>query len=489
MLLRFAKDWEVGARIGVGGFGQVYEASSPGEPACVVKLVPKAPGAERELLFVQLHDVRNVVPVIDSGEAEGHWALVMPRADMSLRQRLADAGGRLSVTEALSVLADVAAALADLHGKVVHRDLKPENILLLGGRWCLADFGISRYAEAATASDTRKYALSAPYASPERWRAERATGATDVYAFGIVGFELLSGSTPFEGPSASDFRDQHLHAEPRVLPGLPSGLASLLAECLYKSAGARPVPGDIVARLGASGQPAASLARGRLQQAHASEVSRQGESSRRASAERSGAERRGDLFQDAGRSFRLISGQLRAAVVLEAPSASTSSDADGGWSARLNHAKLEVKGPSMTPADPWEGWQAPSFDVIAHASVAVHVTANRHGYLGRAHSLWFCDAREGGRFAWFETAFMFSPLMNARSPVAPFAMAPGEGAAKALWIGVAEYQLALPFAVVPTGDPSAFVDSWIGWFADAADGRLQHPSILPERPTQGSWRP
>src|SRR4051812_20860511 len=109
----------------------------------------------------------------------------MPRADRSLRGHLAATGQILTFYDALTVLIDVTAALVDLDGKVVHRDIKPENILLLDGAWCLADFGISRYAEASTARDTHKWSMSPPYAAPERWRSERATSASDVYALGV----------------------------------------------------------------------------------------------------------------------------------------------------------------------------------------------------------------------------------------------------------------------------------------------------------------
>src|SRR5215467_13892388 len=171
----WAMKWELGSRIGKGGFGQVFEAKSPAGETAVVKLVPKAPGAEREMLFVNLADVRNVIPVIDYGETQDHWVIVMPRAEKSLRQHLDETAGPLSTAEGIKVLSDITTALTDLDKRIVHRDLKPQNILLLNGHWCLADFGISRYAEATTAPDTRKHALTAPYAAPERWRGERAT--------------------------------------------------------------------------------------------------------------------------------------------------------------------------------------------------------------------------------------------------------------------------------------------------------------------------
>jgi serine/threonine-protein kinase len=241
------QEWLVGEQLGGGGFGQVYGAKSTAGDTAAVKLVPKAPGAERELLFVDLADARNVVPIIDRGETEDSWVLVMPRAEKSLRQHLKEAAGPLETADVVTILSDIAAALVDLDGRVVHRDLKPENVLLLDGRWCLADFGIARYAEATTAPDTRKYAWTKPYAAPEQWREERATSATDVYALGIIAYELLAGSRPFAGP---DFREQHLHNTPPSLPGIPATLDALVQECLYKAPAARPSPANLSARLG-----------------------------------------------------------------------------------------------------------------------------------------------------------------------------------------------------------------------------------------------
>ena len=173
--------WRVGELLGGGGFGQVWSAASDEyEREGALKLVPKAPGADRELLFEELQNARNVVPIIDSGEYGDYWVLVMPRADRSLRQHLAASGNRLDLAGGLAVLRDLCDALVDLEGRVVHRDLKPENVLELDGKWCLADFGISRYADAATATHTRMGAWSAPYAAPERWRFERADSAADV---------------------------------------------------------------------------------------------------------------------------------------------------------------------------------------------------------------------------------------------------------------------------------------------------------------------
>ncbi len=136
----------------------------------------------------------------------------------------------------------------------MHRDVKPQNVLLLEGRWCLADFGIARYAEASTAPDTRKFAMSMPYAAPERWRGERATAAADVYSLGVIAHEVIVGALPFPGPSEHDFREQHLHAEPPPLPGATTRLASLVEECLFKAPQSRPTPTNLLVRLAKAGE-------------------------------------------------------------------------------------------------------------------------------------------------------------------------------------------------------------------------------------------
>ena len=487
MMLELNRTWSIGTLIGGGGFGRVYAATSDGNEA-VVKLVPKAPGAQRELLFENLAGARNIVPVIDSGETEDSWVLVMPRAEKSLRQHLDEVGGTLAVLPAIAALLDIATALVDLEGRVVHRDIKPENILFLNGKWCLADFGISRYAEATTAPDTRKFAMSVAYAAPERWRTERATSATDVYAVGVIAFELLAGRQPFPGPSPEDYRDQHLHTDPPDMEGVPLPLASLVQECLYKSPGARPNPRNLLARLerlAASTAPSSGLAR--LQEANRAEVSRLGEAARRESEARSKSESGAALVDAALTGFQTISAMLKDAIRNAAPAAREQVEPYGGWRLRLNTAELKLEPLIATPQRPWN-WEAPAFSVIALSSLSLMIPPDRFEYEGRSHSLWFCDAQEENQYQWFETAFTVAPFIPRRGRQDPFALDPGVESAKAVGGGIAEYQVAWPFSVISPGDLDDFIDRWASWFADASQGRLQHPSSIPERPPTGTWR-
>ncbi len=83
--VRLTQRWTLGSQIGEGGFGRVFEAVGDNGVLAAAKLIPKQPGADRELLFENLADVRCVVPVVDRGESGDCWVLVMPRAEKSLR--------------------------------------------------------------------------------------------------------------------------------------------------------------------------------------------------------------------------------------------------------------------------------------------------------------------------------------------------------------------------------------------------------------------
>lgn len=394
--IELKREWTLGEKIGGGGFGKVYAAASNSERA-VIKLVPKTPGADRELLFVDLRGIRNVVPVIDSGEYEDFWALVMPRADKSLRQHLPDLRNPPDTPEVIAILADIATALSDMESRIVHRDLKPENVLLLGTAWCLADFGISRYAEASTAADTQKYAMSPPYAAPERWRNERATSAADIYSLGIIAFELFAGARPFEGAAIEDYREQHLHRDAPEISSAPAALRAMIAECLYKAPGARPTAANVLARLQRVGkeQPLAGAAK--LRGANLSEVGRRSESERKKSEERSRAEQRAELVQSAERSLTAIQSELFAAIKEAAPAAQDTTGRNRGRTLALGSAQIEFFDAVPTGENPWD-WEAPSFDVVAYSGLVIRVPRDHHDYEGRSHALWFCDAQVAGRY-------------------------------------------------------------------------------------------
>ena len=473
------RTWRIGPQLGEGGFARVFLAQNEdGEPA-VAKLVPKELGTQREMLFVDLEGVSNVMPILDSGETEDFWVLVMPKAERSLRDHLDEATG-ITINEALSVLIDIAEALVAVEARgVVHRDIKPENVLLLDGRWHIADFGIARYAEATTASDTLKLAKSRPYAAPEQWREERATSATDVYALGVIAHELLTGEWPFGGP---DFRRQHLEDNAPAIAGIPDRLRSLVIECLYKSPGSRPRPENLVPRLQGSLRPT-SQAGSRLQQANVLAVERQAEATRQQSAAQAETERRRALYADAEQALQNTLGLLDRQIKDDAPTVDASPFTSlMRW--ELNAGYMWVD--TVTVVAPGKDESLP-FEVIAFTRISVRGPTSRRGWVGRSHSLWFCNAQKQGNFRWYETAFMYT--FGGEAMFIPFAMNPDtEDAAIALSSTTHTYQAAWPFTPVDQGGEDEFIERWIGWFGDASQGQLRYPRHLPEVNPHGSWR-
>ena len=381
------------------------------------------------------------------------------------------------------VLTHITEALAAIEGRIVHRDIKPDNVLLLNGHWCLADFGISRYADATTASDTRKYAMSPPYAAPEQWHGETATSATDVYALGVTSYELLAGRRPFLGP---DFRSQHLKDTPKPIRGIPAKLQSLINECLYKNPEARPRPKNLLERLREGMLPTSKATR-RLQQANALVVEEKAEEGRRQSVAKSEAQRRHELCESAEQSLEHIVALLHNDIVASASQSKFSKGASS-WSWSLKEAELRVEKGKMAKAPSSDTPYLPAFKVVAYSSITLRIPPDRSGYDGRSHSLWYCDAKDAGVFRWYETAFMFGPFIRRRKRFNPFLLEVGCDAYEALSPVIGEYQVAWPFTPIDQGDEGELIERWLGWFADAALGELRHPSHMPEREAQGSWR-
>lgn len=478
--------WIVSGELKRGGFGVVYLVTDADGIEAAAKLVPKDPGAQRELLLgtaMKAARYRRVIPVLDHGEHDNSLVLVMPRAEKSLADHIQ---GRLplSLSETVEILSDVAEALSEIDGEIVHRDLKPANVLRFQGSWLLADFGIARYAEATTAPDTQKFALSPPYAAPEQWRAQRATSATDVYALGVMGYLMLSGMLPFPGPSYDDFRAQHLEEAPPPLTAGTTRARDLIEECLVKAPQARPTPGAVLRRLARISQEPTSSGFKKLAEVHQEEIERRSEALRQASIEQERQESRLLLHQSAAALLESVANRVREAIEDHAPAADISLDEGGGkmfFVASLRGAKLGMSRPILSDAT----WTTP-FTVVSEAVITVNPVQSVRGYAGRTHSLWYCDAFEEGRFAWYELAFMEFAMNNQPARV-PFAM--GAASARQAFLPiVGTTQLARRFEELDRSELDDFLDRWLGWFARAIAGELQAPGVLPEHQPVDNWR-
>jgi eukaryotic-like serine/threonine-protein kinase len=174
-------------------------------------------GAERfarEIRITSRLQHPSILPVLDSGQAEGHPYYVMPFVDgESLAQRLRRES-QLPIEQAIDITAQIADALAAAHDQgFVHRDIKPGNILLSGGRAVLADFGIARAIDLLTDEKLTESGLAlgtATYMSPEQASGARVDGRSDIYSLGCVLFEMLAGAPPFSGGSSQSVRARHL---------------------------------------------------------------------------------------------------------------------------------------------------------------------------------------------------------------------------------------------------------------------------------------
>lgn len=468
------------------GFGRVYEINSETGEDAVAKVVPKASGAQRELLIgdsIQAAGYRNVIPILDSGEHQESWILVMPRAERSLAQLLQEQD-LLDLNASLVILKDIATALAEIDSAIVHRDLKPANILFHAGRWKVADFGISRYANAATSDDTRKFSFTAPYAAPEQWEYRHATGATDVYAFGIIAYELLAGERPFVGPAREDYRGQHLNAPAPELKIGPAKLRYLIEECLDKDPELRPKSRALLSRLESAGQSTRRASASKLAEVSYQHVRRHAQQQAQKNAETERLDQHRRKVQAATRRLYDVTDILEQEIRDNAPTAvfeEIVGNAAPRFEVKLGPANLRVG-----RIESIDGWKGP-FTVLATASISLSMPTNRYGWSGRSHSLWYCDAHEEGVFSWFELAFMDNAFSSSRRSFEPFACSPHESE-YALKNVVGTMQAAWPVTKIDRSEPDEFIERWLSWFADAAAGKLQRPSTMPEKHAEGTWR-
>jgi serine/threonine-protein kinase len=224
---------------------------------------------QREIRLTAQLQHPNILPVFDSGDADGVFWYAMPLVEgASLRDRL-EREGRLPSGEATALVAEVAGALAYAHGLgIVHRDIKPENILLAHGHALVADFGIAR-AVAQSGGDkltqTGMAIGTVAYMSPEQATADPALdGRADQYSLGCVLHELLTGAVPFAGTSAPALLARRLTEPVPPLPaevGVPAGVRGALARALEREPGARfPTSDEFAKALVAVPAPAAATA-------------------------------------------------------------------------------------------------------------------------------------------------------------------------------------------------------------------------------------
>jgi Serine/threonine protein kinase len=243
--------------LGGGGMSRVFVATETKlGRTVVVKVLPEEMGGQlsaerfkREISIAARLQHPHVVPLLSAGEVDGIPYFTMPFVDgESLRARLARSG-ELPLNEAIRILREVASALSYAHAHgLVHRDIKPDNVLISSGSAMVTDFGVAKAVVDANNSDSQGItsvgmALGTPaYMAPEQVSADpNVDHRADIYAWGTMAYEMITGQTPFSGRTPQGMLAAQVTESPEAITrrrtGIPPGLATIVMRSLEKRAG------------------------------------------------------------------------------------------------------------------------------------------------------------------------------------------------------------------------------------------------------------
>jgi hypothetical protein len=272
MTTTIAGRFELGDLLGSGGVAEVWRArdAANGQVVALKQLLPQFAADRptcrrflREADVVRRLDHPGIVPVRESGEADGRPYLVMELvAGEDLRRRL-DREGALPHDESLRIALAIADALSHAHARgVVHRDIKPQNVLLAGDTVKLTDFGMARVESLAGMTGSSLVWGSPEYMAPEVLGNGRVDPRTDLYAFGVLLFEMMSGRLPWkEGRALGRLFGARAAGEPLPSLGQGEALDSLVGSLLSTSPDDRPSSAAEVIAVLQGGAPATPLVR------------------------------------------------------------------------------------------------------------------------------------------------------------------------------------------------------------------------------------
>ncbi len=246
--------YQVEREVARGAMARVYRARHLATDRFVaIKVLPPELASDtngerflREIRITSQLQHPNILPLLDSGVAGIHYWYSMPLVEgESLRTRL-KTGGPFEAGPALGLAEQVGAALGHAHSLgVVHRDLKPENVMHLDGRWVVLDFGLAKALE----SDGKLTGVNMPLGTPPYMSPEQITGAAtvdaraDIYGFGCLLYEVVTGRPPFVGTNVVHFLRAHMQETPlppsQLKPGLPRAFDRAILKALAKKPEAR----------------------------------------------------------------------------------------------------------------------------------------------------------------------------------------------------------------------------------------------------------
>ncbi|RJP15674.1 MAG: hypothetical protein C4520_19825 [Candidatus Abyssobacteria bacterium SURF_5] len=241
--------YELLKEIGKGGMGNVYLARDSESNATVaLKVLPpeftRTPKYierfRREAKAVARLNHPNIIKIFDIGEQEStHYFAMEYLGGMTLR-KLLEQRGRLPVAEAISILVQIADALDTAHAQgIIHRDVKPDNIMSdESGKFKIMDFGIAHTEQGTRLTVTGTIMGTPEYMSPEQASGTAVDKRTDIYALGIVLYEMLTGKVPFNAQTAVEILQMHITKMPEspklINPEIPGNLSNIIAKMIEK---------------------------------------------------------------------------------------------------------------------------------------------------------------------------------------------------------------------------------------------------------------
>ena len=241
--------------LGGGGMALVYRARDEElDRPVAIKLLADNLAADEAFRKRFLREARlaaqlahpNVVQVYDSGEADGRPYIVMEYVEGETLADLLARRGRLPPAEAVELALQICSGLEHAHrAGLIHRDIKPQNLLIRGdGTVKITDFGIARSAHGTRLTETGSVLGTAAYLAPEQAAGEEVTPAADVYAVGVVLYELLAGRTPHTAETLTQFlvrgQEQPIPELREFAPDVPEALEDVVMRCLARIPEYRP---------------------------------------------------------------------------------------------------------------------------------------------------------------------------------------------------------------------------------------------------------
>ncbi|MCX6564167.1 MAG: protein kinase [Candidatus Aminicenantes bacterium] len=245
----FGKRYRIIEEIGRGGMGRVYKAEDRelGITVALKMIRPEYSSSrtmieqfKKETLLARSISHENVVRTHDLGEIDHIKYISMDFIKGGNLKDLIQTSGRLSLETCLRIMAQICEALRAAHHKgIIHRDLKPQNIMIdHSGKVYVMDFGLARSLAVHETPASKKVYGTPQYFSPEQARGEEADERSDIYALGVILFEMITGKLPFQAKSIEGYIQKHTSENPvppsKINPGIPGPLERIILTCLEK---------------------------------------------------------------------------------------------------------------------------------------------------------------------------------------------------------------------------------------------------------------